>query len=74
MGNNVRISTCALLELQPIRGKPFLVGSDIAPCHNINKITTSVRVQECSLFRLDQIARNDYKTLKNNEDSIEEFL
>lgn len=72
-GGIMEIATFDPTQLQPIRGKPFLVSPNILPCFNIVQIKHSVRAQDSNFYRLQEIARMSYRELENNPELIEEF-
>jgi hypothetical protein len=72
-GNKLEVSTYDPTQLQPIRGHPFLVSPNVIPCYKIVQIKHSVRAQNPDFFRIQQIARKNYKELLENPQLIAEF-
>ena len=67
------IATYDPTQLQPIKSQPLLVSPNIIPCYKIIQIRHSVRTQNHNFYRLQQIARMNYKELNDNADVINEF-
>ena len=59
------LETCNPTQLQPIRGRSFLVSPCVIPCYKIIPIKNSVRSQDDN-FRIQHIARKSYKELIDN--------
>lgn len=72
-GNKLIFATYDPTQLQPIQGRPFLVSPNIIPCYKVVPIKHSVRAQNHDFYRLQQIARMDYKELRDNPHLIDEF-
>ena len=61
------------IEIQPIRGRPFLVFPRVIPYCKIIPIKNYVRAQDDNFFRIQHIGRNSYKKLIDNSQLIDEF-
>ena len=72
-GNEFLLATYNPIQLQPIRGRPFLVPPCVIPCYKIIPIKNSVRAQDDNFFRIHQIARKFYKELIENSQLIDGF-
>ena len=73
-GNKFVLATYDPTQLQPVRGRPFLVSPCIIPCYKIVSIKNSVRAQDDNFFRIQQIARHNYQDLIDNSHLIDEFV
>ena len=59
-------------QIQPIRGRPFMVPPCVISCCKIIPIKNSVRTQD-DIFRIQQISRKSYKELIDNSQLIDGF-
>ena len=66
------LETCNPTQLQPIRGRSFMVSPCVIPCYKIIPIKNSVSAQDY-FFRITQISRNSYKELIDNPQLIDGF-
>ena len=65
-GNKFILATYDPTQLQPIRGRPFLLSPCVIPCYKIIPIKNSFSAQDDKIFRTQKIARNTYKELIDN--------
>ena len=65
-GNKLVFATYDPTQLQPIKGRPFMVSPCIIPCYKVVQIKNSVRAQNEGFFRIQQIARTKFKELEAN--------
>ena len=67
------ISTFDPTQLQPINGLPFMISPNILPCYNAVQIKNSVRAQDGDFFRIQEIARTNYKVFETQRHLLTEF-
>ena len=72
-GNILEIATFDPTQLQPIKGKPFLISPNVIPSYKIVQINHSVRAQDETFYRIQQISRMNYKEFHLNPELLDEF-
>ena len=72
MGGLLMICTMDHKQLEPVKGKPFLLSSHIVTCFSVVRLKHSVRASSDTNFqRLQAISRMSVRDI--NDDTIEEF-
>ena len=73
-GGVVIISTMDHTQLQPVKGRPFLLSTHVITCFKMVKLEACVRAAGDKYFqRLQEITRIHYSCFDNDSDLLEEF-
>ena len=73
MGGILMIGTLDHLQIQPIKGRPFLLAHSVIPCIKMISLIHSVRASGDEFVELQSIIRKDYNEFESNPNLEQRF-